>query len=45
MDELLKWLCQNGRILLKAGELIIELGRAVVDSVAPPKPKAKRKKG
>ena len=43
MDQIVKWLIQNGRILVKAGELVIELGRAVVDSVAPKKPRTKKK--
>ncbi len=36
-----KWLLKNGVIVIKAGELLIEVGRAVRDSIRPAKPKAK----
>jgi len=42
MGKLFEWLLKNGPIVIKGGELLIELGKAVKDSIKKPdKPKAK----
>ena len=42
MDWVLKWLLKNGQIVIRAGELLIEVGKAVRDSIALKKPRPRK---
>ena len=40
MGKIVSWLLKNGDVVVPAGELVIELGRAIKDSIKKPdKPK------
>ena len=39
--KVLEWLLKNGDIVIRAGELLISIGKAVRDSIRPSKPKTK----
>ena len=39
--KVLEWLLKNGQIIVRGGELLIEVGKAVRDSIRPAKPKNK----
>ena len=40
MGKLFEWLLKNGDVVVRAGELVIEIGKAVRDSIQKPdKPK------
>ena len=42
MGKIVQWLLKNGDVVVRAGELVIELGKAVKDSIKKPdKPEAK----
>jgi hypothetical protein len=43
MDEVLKWLLKNGQVVIRAGELVMAIGEAVRDSIAPKKPRTRKK--
>ena len=39
--KVLEWLLKNGQIIVRTGELLIEVGKAVRDSIRPAKPKTR----
>jgi hypothetical protein len=42
MGKIVQWLLKNGDVVVRAGELVIALGKAVRDSIKKPdKPKSK----
>ncbi len=42
MGKIVQWLLRNGNVVVRAGELVIELGRAIKNSIKKPdKPECK----
>ena len=39
--KVLEWLLKNGEVVVRAGEFLIAVGKAVRDSIRPAKPKTK----